>query len=67
MGLAENPILAQIMTTREVAEYLKLHKITITNHAAKGLIPGIKIGGRWLFDKQAIDRWIRRTAWKEKS
>ncbi len=62
MGLAENPILAQIMTTREVAEYLKLHKITITNHAAKGLIPGIKIGGRWLFDKQAIDRWIRRTA-----
>jgi hypothetical protein len=42
MGLAEEPILAQIMTTREVAEYLKLHEITIINHAAKGIIPGIK-------------------------
>ena len=58
MGLAEEPILAQIMTTREVAEYLKLHEITIINHAAKGIIPGIKIGSRWRFYKQAIDKWI---------
>jgi excisionase family DNA binding protein len=58
MGLAEEPILAQIMTTREVAEYLKLHEITIINHAAKGLIPGIKIGSRWRFDKKTIDKWI---------
>ena len=58
IGLAEEPILAQIMTTREVAEYLKLHEITIINHAAKGLIPGIKIGSCWRFDKQAIDKWI---------
>jgi len=58
MGLAEEPVLAQIMTTREVAEYLKLHEITIINHAAKGIIPGIKIGSRWRFYKQAIDKWI---------
>ena len=58
MGPAEEPIFAQIMTTREVAEYLKLHEITIINHAAKGIIPGIKIGSRWRFDKQAIDKWI---------
>jgi excisionase family DNA binding protein len=57
-GPAEGPISAQIMTTREVAEYLKLHEITVINHAAKGLIPGIKIGSRWRFDKQAIDKWI---------
>jgi excisionase family DNA binding protein len=57
-GPAEYPISAQIMTTREVAEYLKLHEITVINHAAKGLIPGIKIGSRWRFDKQAIDKWI---------
>jgi excisionase family DNA binding protein len=58
MGFAEDPISAQIMTTREVAKYLKLHEITVINHAAKGLIPGIKIGSRWRFDKQAIDKWI---------
>lgn len=58
MGLAKEPILAQIMTTSEVAKYLKLHEITIINHAAKGIIPGIKIGSRWRFYKQAIDKWI---------
>jgi excisionase family DNA binding protein len=54
----EKPIPAQIMTTREVAEYLNLHKITIINHTAKGIIPGIKIGSRWRFNKQAIDQWV---------
>jgi excisionase family DNA binding protein len=47
------------MTTKDVAKYLKLHEVTIIGHAAKGLIPGIKIGGRWRFNKQAIDKWVR--------
>ena len=49
----------RIMTTKDVAKYLKLHEVTIISHAAKGSIPAIKIGSRWRFDKQAIDKWIR--------
>ena len=48
----------QIMTTREVAKYLKLHEITICKHAAAGKIPGVRIGGVWRFHQDAIDKWI---------
>jgi hypothetical protein len=33
--------LAQIMTTKELAKYLRLHEITILKNATKGIIPGI--------------------------
>jgi len=48
----------QIMTTKEIAEYLKLHEITICKYAAEGRIPAIRIGRVWRFDKNAIDKWI---------
>ena len=48
----------EIMTTKELAKYLKLHEITICKYAAEGKIPAIRIGRIWRFDKEAIDRWI---------
>lgn len=48
----------EIMTTKELAKYLKLHEITITKHAGKGKIPAIRIGSVWRFDKDVIDKWI---------
>ena len=50
--------MAQIMTTNEIAEYLKLHPITIIKYAREGKIPAIRVGKVWRFDKEAIDRWI---------
>jgi len=48
----------QIMTTKELADYLKLHVITICKYAADGKIPAIRIGRVWRFDRDAIDKWI---------
>ncbi len=48
----------QIMTTKELAKYLKLHEITICKYAAEDKIPAIRIGRVWRFDKNAIDEWI---------
>jgi excisionase family DNA binding protein len=48
----------QIMTTKELAKYLKLHEITICKYAADGRIPAIRIGRVWRFDKEAIDKLI---------
>lgn len=50
----------EIMTTKEVARYLKLHEITICKFASKGEIPAIRIGRVWRFDKEAIDKWISK-------
>ena len=48
----------EIMTTKELARYLKLHEITICKHAADGKVPATWLGGVWRFDKDAIDKWI---------
>jgi excisionase family DNA binding protein len=51
-------IMPEIMTTREMAEYLRLHQITICKFAAEGRIPAVRVGRVWRFDKEAIDKWI---------
>ena len=48
----------EIMTTKELAEYLRLHEITICKFAAEGKIPAVRVGRVWRFDKEAIDKWI---------
>jgi len=50
----------EIMTTKEIARYLKLHEITVCKHAAEGKIPSVRIGRVWRFDKDAIDKWIAK-------
>jgi excisionase family DNA binding protein len=49
---------AQIMTTNEIAEYLKLHPITVIKYARESIIPAARIDGVWRFDKELIDQWI---------
>ena len=50
----------EIMTTREIANYLRLHELTICKLAGEGKIPAIRIGRLWRFDKEVIDRWINK-------
>lgn len=56
-----------IMTIKEVSEYLKLAEKTAYRLAAQGHIPGFKIGGSWRFRKSEIDAWIDKQAKMEKN
>lgn len=47
-----------IMTIKEVADYLKLNEKTAYRLTSEGKIPGFKVGGSWRFHKQDIDQWI---------
>lgn len=47
-----------IMTIRDVAEYLKLTEKTAYRLTAEGKIPGFKVGGAWRFRKSDLDGWI---------
>jgi len=49
-----------IMTIKEVSEYLKLAEKTAYRLAAQGKIPGFKIGGSWRFRRSEIDAWIEK-------
>ena len=48
--------MANIMTTREIAEYLKLHQITVCKLSKEGKIPAIRIGRVWRYDILRIAR-----------
>ena len=49
---------SEVMTIRELADYLKLAEKTAYRLVADGKIPGFKVGASWRFRKSEIDRWI---------
>jgi excisionase family DNA binding protein len=49
----------EIMTAKEVAEYLSIHPLTVHKYAREGKIPAFKIGTDWRFHKKHIERWIK--------
>lgn len=48
----------EILTLKEVAEYLKLAEKTAYRLAAEGKLPGFKVGGSWRFKREDVERWI---------
>jgi len=48
----------EILTLKEVAEYLKLNDKTAYRLAAEGKLPGFKVGGSWRFRREDIQQWI---------
>jgi len=48
----------EIMTVKQVSEYLQMHEHTIYKLARSGQIPSLKIAGQWRFKKDVIDKWI---------
>lgn len=49
----------EILTLKEVAEYLKLAEKTAYRLAAEGKLPGFKVGGSWRFKREVIESWIK--------
>lgn len=47
-----------ILTVKELAEYLKIAEKTAYRFALEGKVPGFKVGNSWRFRKSEIDRWI---------
>jgi len=50
----------EIMTVKELADYLKIAEKTAYRFASEGKVPGFKVGSAWRFKKAEIDAWIKR-------
>lgn len=50
----------EIITIKQVADYLKVTERTIYRLAAAKKIPAFKVGGTWRFSRAEIDQWIKR-------
>lgn len=50
----------EILTIKQVADYLKVTERTIYRLAAAKQIPAFKVGGSWRFSRADIDSWIKQ-------
>ncbi len=48
------------MTTREVAEYLRIKERKVYDLVREKRIPSTRVTGKWLFPKNLIDQWVAR-------
>jgi excisionase family DNA binding protein len=42
-----------------MAAYLRLHEKKIYKLVSEGRLPAARISGKWLFEKELVDRWVR--------
>ncbi|MGD0059338.1 MAG: PTS sugar transporter subunit IIA [Verrucomicrobiia bacterium] len=49
---------SEIMTLREVAEYLKLSEKTVSRMAQEGRIPAQKLARQWRFQRNLVNSWL---------
>ena len=50
----------EVMTAKEVAQYLSIHLLTVHKYAREGKIPAFKIGTDWRFHKKSLKTWIHQ-------
>ena len=48
----------EILTVREVADFLKVTERTIYRLATEGQIPSFKVGGSWRFQRSNLIQWM---------
>jgi excisionase family DNA binding protein len=53
--------MAELMTTKEVAEYLRIKERKVYDLVRTGGIPCSRVTGKWLFPKALIDVWVARS------
>jgi excisionase family DNA binding protein len=58
--------MVEIMTVRELSEYLHCHPSTVYRMLSKGELPGFKVGGDWRFRLGDIEAWCRKMSLAEK-
>ncbi len=49
----------KLLTTKEVADILRMRIETITRKAEQGLLPAIKVDGRWRIPQDRLEQWFK--------
>ena len=51
-----------LLTTAEVADYLKVDKFTVYRLVTQKNIPAFKVGNQWRFNREMIDAWLLKNS-----
>jgi excisionase family DNA binding protein len=49
----------EVMTTGELADYLRVHPSTVYKLLRRRDLPAFKVGSDWRFRRAEIERWMR--------
>jgi excisionase family DNA binding protein len=49
-----------LLTAKEVAEYLRVNQYTIYRLVAQKKLPAFKVGSQWRFERSVLDRWLKK-------
>jgi excisionase family DNA binding protein len=52
--------LKEVMTLREASQYLGITPDTLYKYLGERSIPAFKLGNRWRFKKDLLDRWMEQ-------
>ncbi|MCK4908780.1 MAG: helix-turn-helix domain-containing protein [Planctomycetes bacterium] len=58
--MLEKTVVGKPFDIKGLAEFLGMGARTVNILVKAGKIPGLKIGGRWRFDLEAIRRWMAK-------
>ena len=51
-----------LLTTEQVAQYLKVDKFTIYRLVGRKKIPAFRVGNQWRFKMSLIDEWLMKNS-----
>ena len=49
----------EVLTVKDIAEYLDVHPMTIYKYVREGKIPAFKIGKSWRIRKDSMQKWMK--------
>jgi putative molybdopterin biosynthesis protein len=52
--------MAEYLTTKEVAAYLRLNQKKVYLLVSQGQLPAARVSGKWLFPKHLVDQWVEQ-------
>jgi len=58
--------LKEVMTVKDIAEYMDMHPMTIYKYVKEGNIPAFKIGSSWRIRRESIQKWIKENEQQRK-
>jgi excisionase family DNA binding protein len=50
----------EVMTLREASQYLGISPDTLYKYLGEAQVPAFKLGNRWRFKKDLLDRWMEK-------
>jgi excisionase family DNA binding protein len=51
-----------LLTTEQVAHYLKIDKFTLYRLVSQKKIPAFKVGNQWRFKRKTLDAWLLKNS-----